>query len=487
MKINTPHILLPAICLFLFTGCNTGRELYNEPAPLIEFDVPDGLYTVKTGKTLTIIPQISYDTGASYTWELGGKTVCTDKFFVFSAQEPGTYFLTFRVNRPDISVSKQIRIDVLERAVPHIFLAVPDDGYSVLKGTPLTLRPIVENNENAEYLWKVDQVEVSRNSTYTFNGSQEGSYDVYFGVVNEDGTDEIFFKVHATNTPTGNGNLENQKDTLPPSGKYYRPVKAGSNPHWSVLPEYSPAPGQFINDEETGGFTAEDTPEKAVIYAGKRLRQGLYISLGAFGGYLVAGFDHSIVNDGGFNLQITGNAHDNSSEPGIVWVMQDSNGNGLPDDTWYELKGSEHSNSQTTRNYAVTYFRPQEPKRPVHWIDNEGNTGTIDYLGPFHSQDSYYPLWIDKDHYTLTGTRLEARSYLSQSGSWVSPSYDWGYADNSDQDLFRISDAINHNGNPIHLDFIDFVKVQTGVNGKSGWLGEISTEICTICDYNLIK
>ena len=79
MNMNRKHNLLLCISLFLLAGCNMGRELYNEPAPLITFDVPDGQYTVKTGQTLAIMPQISYDTGASYTWELDGITVGTDK------------------------------------------------------------------------------------------------------------------------------------------------------------------------------------------------------------------------------------------------------------------------------------------------------------------------------------------------------------------------------------------------------------------------
>jgi hypothetical protein len=62
-----------------------------------------------------------------------------------------------------------------------------------------------------------------------------------------------------------------------------------------------------------------------------------------------------------------------------------------------------------------------------------------------------------------------------------------GYVDNSDQSLFRISDAVTADGQPIRLDFIDFVKVQTAVNAKAGWLGEISTEVTKICDYNLLK
>ena len=62
-----------------------------------------------------------------------------------------------------------------------------------------------------------------------------------------------------------------------------------------------------------------------------------WVSLGGFGGYIVVGFDHSIDNSGDYDLGILGNSFSGSSEPGIVWVMQDENGNGLPDDTWYEL------------------------------------------------------------------------------------------------------------------------------------------------------
>jgi len=35
------------------------------------------------------------------------------------------------------------------------------------------------------------------------------------------------------------------------------------------------------------------------------------------------------------------------------------------------------------------------------------------------------------------------------------------------------------------LQFIDFVKVQTGVNMKACWLGEVSTEVFDFTDENL--
>jgi hypothetical protein len=52
---------------------------------------------------------------------------------------------------------------------------------------------------------------------------------------------------------------------------------------------------------------------------------------------------------------------------------------------------------------------------------------------------------------------------------------------------FKISNAIDFECKPVHLDFIDFVKVQVGVNAKSGWLGEISTEVFGFYDYNMKK
>ena len=74
--------------------------------------------------------------------------------------------------------------------------------------------------------------------------------------------------------------------------------------------------------------------------------------LGGWGGYIVVGFDHSIENKGGYDFSIKGNAFDSSNEPGIVWVMQDVNGDGLPNDEWYELKGSEYGKPETCLLYT---------------------------------------------------------------------------------------------------------------------------------------
>lgn len=87
--------------------------------------------------------------------------------------------------------------------------------------------------------------------------------------------------------------------------------------------------------------------------------------------------DHSIVNDGDYNIAITGNAFDGSSEPGIVWVMQDENGDGLPNDTWYELRGSEYGKAETWQDYAVTYHKPSGIQLPTPWTDNHVKVGLL--------------------------------------------------------------------------------------------------------------
>ena len=280
---------------------------------------------------------------------------------------------------------------------------------------------------------------------------------------------------------------------------HYRAATDSSSHVWSAVKEYTPAPGQFIGETKSGGFTGEEsTSVDAVAYAESRLNENKFVSLGGFGGYIVVGFDHSVDNTTGADLAIRGNAFDGSSEPGIVWVSRDENGDGLANDVWYELAGSDTMAETTIRSYSVTYYRPEADGQPVRWVDSEGTEGEIDYLQAFHKQPSYYPTWIGKDSYTLTGTRLEARNY-DKSGTgtmWVQPAYGWGYADNfSAEDyveddkslnLFDIANAIDRDGLSVELEYIDFVKVQTACNTKSGWLGEQSTEVADFLDYGLM-
>lgn len=255
--------------------------------------------------------------------------------------------------------------------------------------------------------------------------------------------------------------------------------------------EYLPAPGQFIN-EKVSGFDNITSMDQACLQAEKRLASNLYVSLGAWGGYITIRFQYPIFNSGSYDFAIAGNSFDSSNEPGIIWVMEDTNGNGLPDEEWYELKGSYYNKEGYQRNYWVTYYKP-DPQKNTYWKDCDGNEGYINWLGNYHNQDFYYPNWVKEDSYTLYGSKLPLRQIQDPiTGIWSNLPFEWGYADNNGDDLksislngnlmevntFKIEDAVNKNGESIKLDKIDFIKVQTAINGTTNILGENSTEIC---------
>ena len=262
--------------------------------------------------------------------------------------------------------------------------------------------------------------------------------------------------------------------------------------------EYLPAPGQFIN-EPASGYADVTTMDEACEYAQNRISKSLFVSLGGWGGYIVVKSPTPIKNLNTYEFSIGSNAFTTSNEPGIVWVMQDTNGNGLPDDEWFELKGSEYGKPGFVKDYEVTYYK-SGPGEAIRWEDSLGNSGTIDRVDSYHSQETYFPLWVDAESYTLHGSLLPPNAVQnSTTGEWTTLPFKWGYADNLGDDsireevngvmvlknYFRISDAVKADGSAANLSTIDFIKVQTGVNTNCGWLGEVSTEVCGFFIENL--
>lgn len=281
---------------------------------------------------------------------------------------------------------------------------------------------------------------------------------------------------------------------------------AARSPYISRVLDFVPAPGQFIN---TLPAIAADEPHDSVC--AKVLEQiGLdknpgMISLGAYGGYVVFGFDHPVVNvEGEYDFKVYGNAfisaqdsRGGSSEPGIIMVAKDTNGNGKADDDWYELKGSEYDLPTTLKNYTITYYKPSEnhqavpdpndksivDKEYIRWTASDGTEGYIP-RNRYHAQ-SYWPEWIEGETLSFTGSRLAPNGEdISGKGTYfVLKMLDWGYVDNQPNEDpqfkgFDIGNAVDAAGNPVKLDEIDFIKVYTAVNQYNGQLGECSTEIC---------
>lgn len=282
--------------------------------------------------------------------------------------------------------------------------------------------------------------------------------------------------------------------------------------------EFRPAPGQFINSnpEYTIGDTADDIADKCTELLANNSKG--VISLGAWGGYIVFGFDHPVYNVTDTpDLRIIGNAfyatnnpnttaskEGGSCEPGIVMVSVDTNGNGIPDDEWYQLAGSEYSNAATIHNYKITYYKPDANKTAtpdpndsaicdntyIKWEDNQGNLGYVE-KNTFHLQ-SYWPEWLD-DNETLEfeGTRLldnMVNEGTEEAPNYILYAYPWGYVDNhpntDSRCNFDIDWAVDINGKKVYLPFINFVKVYTAVNQTTGWLGETSTEVSGAEDLN---
>jgi hypothetical protein len=203
-------------------------------------------------------------------------------------------------------------------------------------------------------------------------------------------------------------------------------------------------------------------------------------SLGAFGGYEVWKLRREKEN-GAKNIRITGNPMATWREAGIIWVSVDDNQNGLPDDTWYELKGSDDESakyrSQISRGCAIRYERSADYAPEInefgqfigklYWVDNKGRTGVF--------RGGWPSVWgVNNGNWVAFGGTL-----LRDDGKLYEYPYDfdWGYVDAGGGDLFTLTDAVRADGTAADLPWIDFIKVQTGLLKYGGIFGEMSTEI----------
>ena len=284
---------------------------------------------------------------------------------------------------------------------------------------------------------------------------------------------------------------------------------AGNSPYIAHVYDFMPAPGQFVNvfPAYKPGYTQDSiNAQLETALCGKL---GGSVSLGSYGGYIVFGFDHPVVNKHGYDVKIYGNAMQSaavadmaggSCEPGIIMVGVDMDGDGVPSDgdKWYEIKGNDYDRSQ--HNFEVTYYKPDEDKvrvphaswrfisdvEYVRWTSNDQNpdsTSGYVWRNTFHTQP-YWPLWIEDTVLTFRGTKLPNTSIDMSNGNgnnWFQPFFGEGYVDNlpnGQEPGFMIDWAIDEEGRPANLDHIDFIKVYSAQLDYCGWLGEVSTEVC---------
>lgn len=230
------------------------------------------------------------------------------------------------------------------------------------------------------------------------------------------------------------------------------------------------------------------SPADTVNIIGKHTADDAWMYLGGFGGYVIAGFNHTVINGAGNDFEVFA-LKGSSPEPAVVYVMSDDNGDGKPNETWYELKGNQYANSK--HNYWVRYYKATSDSTNVTWKDSDGNHGElVPGYGSTHSARWWWPATAT-DSITFHGTRLpDSYENTGTNGTqfWVVPKdkFTWGYAENmygTDYDTalaankLDISNAVDAAGNPVSLSGIRFLKIQTGVFQQAGWTNEVSSEI----------
>jgi len=262
-------------------------------------------------------------------------------------------------------------------------------------------------------------------------------------------------------------------DPQPEQEATVRPVTPQSSAYVTQLFSYTPGPGQYTNTSLGNADAA-----KSVL----NNKTGM-VSLGFYGGHIVFGFDHTVLNQTGKeDIIIYNNSFANFAEPAVVWVMQDKNNNGQPDDVWYELAGSALGQTGYTTKYAITFTKPAIETGDVPWTDNKGNSGIVKVLS---GKKNYYPESVKTDTYTLTGTLLPSIGVVQNGAFYSSAAFTYGYADNAPgNDKLDIANAIDEKGNKVNLKGIDFIKVQTGIPFNMGALGELSTEVKGVADLS---
>ena len=485
------------VLLLLITACPNGDGDSKEKPLSLSLNAAGGNYRVTVGNSIVLKADVSNAENPVMAWtDKDGNIVSETDSFIFEPDVSGEYSFTFKLNAANGTEEKSVTVTVLERpaaANSKLYfdygrVRTPDSpetgGYTVPLGRTLVLAPVRRHNEitgNARYEWTVDgavPANFSETEYFSFTPAEKKSYTIKVSARDGDKYAEAVTTVTCTE----------------PEGTYRRQPGASGKARAVTCFDFVQGPGQFTSRSYPSlNKNMDETAVLAQVQSivDKYETLTFAFSLGAFGGYIVTGFDHSVANTGDYDLAIYGNAFTDWGEAGVVWVMQDDNGNDKPDDTWYELKGSETGKNETVQRYSITYSYPDGTQDGVTggaWTDNLGESGRY-HTGSSPAWDSLdgYPYWVTGDSITFTGTLLPGNRGKSRGGQDTHLAYGEGYVDNlpGKQD-FKISDAIQADGSPVHLEYIDFVKVQTAAKDWYETWGEVSTETGVPLDRSLM-
>ena len=296
------------------------------------------------------------------------------------------------------------------------------------------------------------------------------------------------------------------------------PIRAkAETPFASSVVDFSPAPGEFVNDPNFNDPPrALGPPSGAGTSAPNNMS---VVSLGGFGGYIVLGFDHTVVDDPlnpyGMDAIVFGNAFWIGGDPDRHWaecatieISLDEDGNGEADDTWYLIPGS-HIPDPTGQFLVVTWdddvaddtfppafdtwipprlsgmwtteayelpaalFGPPVVTNPSTDPSVEGIFGYAEYsptllLGDLDADNVVDdPTILPEEFYTVPDDPLTVGMTAGSGGG----------------DAFDIAWAIDPiTGDAAELYGFDFIRLTSAVDSVSPILGEKSAEIDAVAD-----
>lgn len=279
------------------------------------------------------------------------------------------------------------------------------------------------------------------------------------------------------------------------------------SPYITGIYDFNPAPGMFANDLYVAGNVKTDVVRRAL----GRINEtsvGYALDLGGFGGSIVIGFDHTVVNVAGQrDFRVYGGDLNDKADPpapGLIYVAYDENKNGKPDEEeWYEIIGSQHTKENTLKNFKLTYHKkaagvplviagPNDPFSDREHIFCENNQAESYYMPRAKTKKEYYPLWTAQPTAVFEGMKLNVDFKPARAGQttlWNFTAPEWGYVNSVDPDI-DIDWAVDKNGKKAALPGIDFIKVVNCVSEPMGLCQQqsaMATKFSGAGDLHLLK
>lgn len=281
--------------------------------------------------------------------------------------------------------------------------------------------------------------------------------------------------------------------------------------------DYSPAPGQFVNNPAFNDPTrALGPPSGGGTLAPNNVS---VVTLGGFGGSITLAFDHRVedhpLNPYGLDAIVFGNAfwtgvdgQTHHAECAVIEIALDANGNQLADDRWYLIPGSHldpsdlawHQKTWDDDTTDATF-----PPAAASWLPSgsagtwttEGFTLPAAVFGRFSVRNPLYPLQAEgvfgyADYApTLVLGDLDANNAVDDHA--MTPELHYTVPDDpftvgidaysGGGDAFDIAWAVDpETGAPANLSGFDFIRITNPTDVVFGLLGEISPEIDAVAD-----